>query len=188
MTDGQKGPVASVQRIMRRLRDNASGVALIEFAMVFPILVVLYLGGFQLMDAVSVYRKVTTTTRSLADLSTQMANVNAASVQTVLDASAQIMAPYSASGGTYRISLINVDNAGVSTVEWSQSKSGTDELNPGDGYALPASVKKNNLDVIVCDVVYTYRPIAFFSLMGNIPFRDQIFMIPRNGSTVSMEQ
>jgi Flp pilus assembly protein TadG len=188
MTDRLKIHVASVLQSMHRLRKNASGVALIEFAMVFPILIVLYLGGFQLMDAVSVYRKVTTTTRSLADLSTQMANVNEASVQTVLDASAQIMAPYAASGGTYRISLINVDNAGVSTVEWSQSKSGIGELNPGTAYALPANIKKNNLDIIVCDVVYTYQPIAFFSLMGSIPFRDQIFMIPRNGSTIAMEQ
>ncbi len=188
MTHGTKIRVANVRRAIHRLRKDASGVALIEFAMVFPILVTLYLGGFQLMDAVSVYRKVTTTTRSLADLSTQMANVNEASVQTVLDASAQIMAPYAASGGTYRISLIDVDNAGVATVEWSQSKSGTSELNPGDAYSLPANIKKNNLDIIVCDVVYTYRPIAFFSLMGDIPFRDQIFMIPRNGSTVAMEQ
>jgi Flp pilus assembly protein TadG len=188
MTDGLKIHAARVLRSMHRLRKNARGVALIEFAMVFPILVVLYLGGFQLMDAVSVYRKVTTTTRSLADLSTQMANVNEASVQTVLDASAQIMAPYAASGGTYRISLINVDSAGVATVEWSQSKSGTGELSPGAAYALPANIKQNDLDMIVCDVVYTYRPIAFFSLMGNIPFRDQIFMIPRNGSTVAMEQ
>lgn len=188
MTCHIKDSGLQIAQTLQRCGKNAQGVALIEFAMVLPILIVLYLGGFQIMDAVSVYRKVSTTTRSLADLSTQKTSMQPSEVQTILDASAQIMAPYVASGGTYRISLISVDNAGVSTVGWSKSKSGSGELVPGAAYALPASVKKNGLDIIVCDVVYTYRPIAFFSLMGDIPFKDQIFMIPRGSNTIVLQQ
>ena len=58
------------------LQDNA-GAALIEFAMVLPVLILCYLGGFQLMEAVSVYRKVTTSTRSIADLTSRSSSVNA---------------------------------------------------------------------------------------------------------------
>jgi Flp pilus assembly protein TadG len=170
---------------LQTLRADATGVALIEFAMVVPILVVLFVGGFQLMEATSVYRKVTTTARSLSDLSTQYISISDAELQAVLNASAQIMAPYEITNGTYRVSLIDVSSTGVSTVAWSKSKNGS-ALTPGQAYALPAALKMNGVDVVVCDVNYTYQPIAFFSLLGAIPFKDQIFMIPRGDNTVSM--
>src|SRR3546814_20457205 len=39
--------------------------------MTAPFLILLYVGGFQLMAAISAYRKVTVTTRSLADLTSR---------------------------------------------------------------------------------------------------------------------
>ena len=71
MSTFQNGQLARFHQRLKTIAGNASGVALIEFAMVVPILIVLFIGGFQLMEATSVYRKVTTTARSLSDLSTQ---------------------------------------------------------------------------------------------------------------------
>lgn len=183
---------ASLARRLQAMRKRLGaigydmrGVALIEFAMVAPVLIILYIGGFQLMEATSVYRKVTTTARSLSDLSTQYISITDAELQSVLDASAQVMAPYATTSGTYRVSLIDVSSTGVATVAWSKSKNGT-ALTAGDAYALPAALKMNGVDIIVCDVNYTYQPIAFFQLLGAIPFKDQIFMIPRGDNTVSM--
>ncbi len=173
-------------RIFSIITDT-SGAALIEFAMVVPVLITLYLGGFQLMDAVSVYRKVTTTTRSIADLSTQNTLVTDDSLQTILDASAQIMAPYKPTNGFYRVSLINVASDGTSTVLWSKSKDGTEQLTPGSPYSLPANIKQADLDLVVCDVTYTYKPIAFFGLLGNIPFSDRIYMLPRKSPTITKQ-
>ncbi len=173
-------------RTLARVCKNARGVALIEFAMVLPILVTLYLGGFQLMDAVAVYRKVTTSARILADLSTQNTSLAESDVQTILAASAQVMAPYSTDRGTYRITMVNVDNSGNAKVAWSRSKSGSDQLTINSSYALPATIKQNNIGVVVCDVSYVYHPISFFGLMGDLPFRDQIFMIPRGSTTVEL--
>ena len=184
MSTFQNGQLARFHQRLKTIAGNASGVALIEFAMVVPILIVLFIGGFQLMEATSVYRKVTTTARSLSDLSTQYISITDAELDGVLDASAQIMAPYAITNGTYRISLIDVSSTGVSTVAWSKSKNGT-ALTPNTAYALPAALKMNGVDVIVCDVNYTYQPIAFFQLLGPLPFKDQIFMIPRGDNTVT---
>ena len=169
----------------RSLLQDKAGAALIEFAMVLPVLILCYLGGFQLMEAVSVYRKVTTSTRSIADLTSRSSSVNAALLSTYLDASAQIMAPYRIDRGTFRVSLIRVDNAGTGTVAWSRSKNGT-ALVTGAAYTLPAGVVRPNLDIVVCDVTYNYQPVAFSSLLGNLPFKDQIFMVPRGGPTISI--
>ena len=174
------------QKRVRAISRDKSGVALIEFAMVFPILITMYLGGFQLMDAVSVYRKVSTVTRSMADLTTQVSSLSESEVQTYLDASAQIMSPAPTSRGTFRVSMIKVAADGTTTVLWSRSKNGT-QLTKNATYVLPASVKQANVNLIVCDVTYNYHPLAFFGLMGDIPFTDQVFMLPRNSTSVDLK-
>jgi Flp pilus assembly protein TadG len=181
-------PAHRIRGTIRMLLADRRGAALIEFAMVLPVLITLYLGGFQVMEATSVYRKVSTSARSLADLSTQKTSLDETRLQKILDASAQIMAPYSAARGYYRVSLIEVnENTGAATVAWSKSKDGSEELVVGSTYALPANVKRNGVGIVVCDVRYTYTPIALFSLIGDIPFKDQIFMVPRGNSTIILQ-
>jgi Flp pilus assembly protein TadG len=178
--------IRSLNHLVQKPFRDTNGTALIEFAMALPVLVTLYLGGFQLMEGASVYRKVTTAARNLSDLSTQNTSLAEAEMQAILDASAQIMAPYTATRGTYRVSMIDVSSTGVATVKWSMSKSGSGELTAGAAYTLPANVKQNGLGVVVCDVTYAYRPISFFSLIGEIPFKDQIFMVPRGSNTIEL--
>src|SRR3546814_4120511 len=60
--------IASLIRFAHRLARETRALGAVEFAMTAPFLILLYVGGFQLMDAISAYRKVTVTTRSLADL------------------------------------------------------------------------------------------------------------------------
>ena len=169
-----------------RLSSDRRGVALIEFAMVLPVLVILFLGSFQLMEAVSVYRKVTTTSRSIADLITQRASISEADIQSYLDASAQIMAPYRIDRGKFRVSLIKLQADNTARVVWSRTKDGTDKLVANSIYVLPNTIKQQGIDIIVTDVSYNYVPLAFSGLIGDIPFKDQIFMISRKDSTVTI--
>ena len=171
---------------LNRISDDRRGVALIEFAMVLPILIIMFMGGFQLMEAVSVYRKVTTTSRSIGDLITQRASISEADIQTYLDASAQIMAPYRIDRGKFRVSLIHLESDGTAKVVWSRTKDGTNQLAANSSYALPNALKQQGIDIIVTDVSYNYVPLAFSSLIGDIPFKDQTFMIPRKDSTVAI--
>jgi Flp pilus assembly protein TadG len=168
----------------RNIAADSSGMALIEFAMVLPVLVILFMGSFQLMDAVSVYRKVTTTSRSIADLVTQKASIQEADLQAYLNASAQIMAPYPIDRGKFRVSLINVDTNGIARVVWSRTKDGTDKLIANSIYPLPNSVKQAGIDILVADVTYNYVPLAFSDLIGEMPFKDQIFMLSRKDNTI----
>src|SRR3546814_13922454 len=63
--------IASLIRFAHRLARETRALGAVEFAMTAPFLILLYVGGFQLMDAISAYRKVTDTTRSLADLTSR---------------------------------------------------------------------------------------------------------------------
>ena len=53
------------------LSENTSGFAAVEFAMILPILLVLFFGTVEISNAVAVYRKVTLMAHTLSDLTSQ---------------------------------------------------------------------------------------------------------------------
>ena len=55
----------------------------------------LYFGGIEVGDALTINRKVTHVTSSLADLVTQSKSISNTDMTNILDASASVMAPYS---------------------------------------------------------------------------------------------
>lgn len=171
--------------LMRLLRAERA-TALIEFAFAAPVLMALYLGSFQLMDCVSRWRKVTVTTRALADMTSQYTSISKTELDTLLAASQQIMAPYSSDPGSFRISLVTIDAGGNATVAWSRGLRAT-PLTVGASYNVPASVKKNGVSLVVADVSYLYTPVALSSMIGNIPLGDQIFMMPRGSATITIK-
>ena len=60
-------------RLFGALRRDTRAVALIEFAVVAPTLILLYLGSFVITDMISCNRKVTIAARELTDMSTRYA-------------------------------------------------------------------------------------------------------------------
>ena len=166
------------------LRDTR-GIAATEFALCLPFLALLYIGGYQLSDATSAYRKVTMTTRTLADLTTQYSAVTEADVQSILNASTQVLSPYNANVANMVVTQVKIDNAGNSTVDWSRGRNATG-LASGTAYAVPASIKVNNTWLIVATVNYTYTPVAASALIGTIPMRDTIYMNPRATPKVTL--
>jgi Flp pilus assembly protein TadG len=163
---------------MRRFLKDRRGVAASEFAMSLPFLVLLYIGGYQLSDAISAYRKVATATRTVADLTSQFTSVSYDDLDTILNASAQVLNPYKISAAKLTVSQIHIDGSGNATVDWSRGKNIT-RLTPGTAFTLPASIRTPNSYVIVASINYTYTPVAASGMIGTIPFQDQIIMGPR---------
>ncbi|MGN6620954.1 MAG: TadE/TadG family type IV pilus assembly protein [Sphingomonas sp.] len=60
-----------IRALAARLIRSKRALGAVEFALTAPFLILIYVGSYQLMDAISAYRKVTVTARSLADLATQ---------------------------------------------------------------------------------------------------------------------
>ena len=77
----------------RRLRRDTRGVAAVEFALVVPMVIVVYALGFELAQASTVYRKLTDTTVQLANVTSQYTTVAAPDCTNIFNASSQIMSP-----------------------------------------------------------------------------------------------
>lgn len=167
----------------RLLRDER-GMALIEFAFVLPFLVLLFIGGFQLMDAIAAYRKVGGTVRALADLTTQNTTITPAQADEILDASSQVMAPYSPDDAVLRISQIKVDADSKATIVWSRALNGNG-LTPGSTFTMPSTMNQANKYYVYSEINYRYTPNVASALIGEIPLSQKIFMSPRNSASIA---
>src|SRR5882757_9951864 len=82
-----------IARIASFARDRR-GVSAVEFAMLLPLMVTLYLGVVEVSTGVAIDRKVTLTTRTMADLASRVTSINNADMTNMLNASAAVIAPY----------------------------------------------------------------------------------------------
>jgi Flp pilus assembly protein TadG len=165
-----------------RFARSNSGMAAAEFAMVAPILLTMFLGSYGLMDGIGASRKVTVTTRAIADLTSQFTSVSDSDLDSVLAASRQIMSPYPVGQGKYRVSLITVDAGSNAKVAWSRSLNG-EPLVTGATFNLPANLKKAGMSLLIADVDYGYLSPSGF--MGTISLKDKIYMLPRGSGTIT---
>src|SRR5919198_4366899 len=82
-----------IQRLVSFARDRR-GISAVEFAMLLPLMVTLYLGVVEVSQGVAIDRKVTLTTRTMADLASRVSSINNADMSSLLNASAAVIAPY----------------------------------------------------------------------------------------------
>lgn len=166
----------------RRLTDDRRGLGAVEFAMTAPFLILLYLGGFQMMDAISAYRKVTITARTLADLTTQSTSLTAVQADSILNGARQVMTPYSTTDASLSITEINIDDSGKPTVTWTRANDSTKITNAD--LDVPADIKVPDTNLIYAQIVYHYTPVAGGKLIGPLTFSDHIYMNPRRSDAI----
>ncbi len=178
------------QHLVHLGRDQR-GVAAVEFAMVLPLMLTLYLGTVEISRAVGVDRKVTLTTRTVADLASQVASINNTDMTTLLNASSAVIMPYDASMLKVTVSQVDIDANGNAKVKWSDTLGGTAHA-PNAPVTLPAALNVKNTSLIWGEVSYSYQPPIGQNVLqllglpsGTINLSDQIYMAPRLSSSVS---
>ena len=83
------------RRAANRLLHDRSGVAATEFAVIVPVMLVMFYGTVEFSSAVAVDRKVTLVARTLSDLTSQTGvPINDTYLQNVFTASTGILWPY----------------------------------------------------------------------------------------------
>ena len=171
-------------RLFRRFGAARSGVVAVEFAFLAPLMCALFFGGYAVVQAVSVGRKVTILTRALADLTTQFASMTTTDMTTVINASTQIIAPFDASVLSLRVTEITTDVTGLlPTVTWSVGRN-MPAYACGASFALPLSMLKPSTSYIYSEVKYQYTPIVT-AYISAFPINDHIYMLPRLSNSVS---
>ncbi len=166
-----------LQNILHTFRKQIGGVSAVEFALIFPIMMVLLLGSVAVGQAISVQRKITLLSRSLADIVAQSASTTNQELDNLLNAASLIVAPYSSAPLSMTIVSIWKDSGGRTTVDWSRSK--------GNVTSSPTTIPDNipvanGRSVIAARVTYEYTvPFAERIIGDTLMLSSEIYMQPR---------
>lgn len=169
---------ARTRRSLRRFRADKRGVSAVEFAMLLPLLVTLYLGGVEVSSAVAIDRKVTLIARTLGDLVAQASSVDNAGMTSILNATTAVMAPYSDANLKITVSSVQINSQGVAKVSWSDTKNGTLRA-VGSTVTLPDALNVASTSLIWAEASYAYTPTIGYVITGTKNLSDQIYMRPR---------
>ncbi|MGE7206924.1 TadE/TadG family type IV pilus assembly protein [Sphingomonas sp. NPDC019816] len=168
-------------RGLSSLIGDTRGVALVEFAIILPVMLLLYLGGVQLQDAMACKRKVTIMARGAADLIAQNTSgtMSSAEIGANLEAATQVMQPYAAAGAQIRVSEIWTDSRRRTWILWSQGRN-TSKFARGTRVIVPSAMAIPGTTFLVAQVSYPYRPAIAFGTIGPMTLGDILWMVPRN--------
>ncbi|MCB1495538.1 MAG: pilus assembly protein [Bauldia sp.] len=171
------------ERLAKRFGADQSGVSAVEFALILPIMLLLYFGAVELGDALTIKRKVTGVTSALTDLVTQSKKVTDSDMGNIFKAAKTIMQPYDDGKLAIKVSGVRIDANGKATVAWSDALNDS-PLAKGSPIALPANLIENDTFLVTTEVHYDYKPTFGYVMTGSFDLNDQYYMRPRLSAEV----
>ncbi|MBV8791222.1 MAG: pilus assembly protein [Pseudolabrys sp.] len=174
----------SVRSCAARFFQDRRGVSAIEFSLLAPLMISLYLGGVEISQGIGIDRKVTITAGAMSNLVAQNTTVSASDMTNFFNAASTIMAPYSTTPLKITVSCLTVDSTGKVTVKWSDTKNGTART-VGSTVTVPSALAVPNTSLIFSEVSYGYKPTIGYYISGTLTLSDQMYMTPRQSTTVT---
>jgi Flp pilus assembly pilin Flp len=165
-----------VRQVLARFRGDRRGVSAVEFALLAPLMITLYVGCVEVSDGVNADRKVSLIAAALANLSAQVTTISSTEMTNILDASSAIVSPYSTTQLTVTLSCIKIDANRNATVKWSVTRGGT--LRSGS-IMIPSALAVANSQLLFGEATYRYDPPLGYSVTGTINLSDRMYMSPR---------
>jgi hypothetical protein len=189
-------PMAKISMMRRHGcgRRGEQGVAAVELALVFPILLVLLLGGLDITRYMLYHQKVDRITFSVADMVAQSQSVTKLQMDDIVLAAGQIMQPFAfGSNGVVIVSSVYKDPAQTyPTIRWQYvgggslarvSKVGIVNGTP----ALPAGLTLNDKDnVIIAETYYLFDPTFNSGVVTKSDIYKEAVYKPRLGSLLTL--
>jgi Flp pilus assembly protein TadG len=181
----------------RRFISSTRGVAAIEFAVIAPALLVMLIETFDIGNAVAVYMKVRTATFALASItnqySTGVKGIQSSDMTAITGSASAILAPYSSTPVTARISQIKISSATKAKVSWSYAPNGTAYAVGKNWKTLPTQFTASNACnsypcyLIYAEVTYAYTPALFSRFVSSLSLSDTLYVMPRSSACIQYE-
>lgn len=155
-------PAALLRRYFARFGQAQQGVAALEFALIAPVMVIMFLGMTEVTVGVNTDRKLALVSRTLADLTARATSMNSTDMGNIFSAAKIVMQPYSSAGLNMVVTSVLVTTSGTTVtgkVDWScASGPSAAARKTGTAYTVPDSFKTAQSFVVV-ETNMTYTPM-----------------------------
>lgn len=181
---------------LRRFRAAEAGVAAVEFALILPIMLLVYVGTVEAGALITMDRKIQLSSGALGDLVARSNEaITTADLTDYFQAARGIMVPYSADPLKQVVTQVLVPSSGTDVkVDWSRQfingamAVGTD-YQKGDTFTLPQEMIDiaRGQTVIVSETSYSYKPLYGVVFDQAVPLHRQSFYMPRFGTAITIK-
>lgn len=179
---------------VRRFRSAESGVAAVEFALVLPIMLALYIGSVEASAVISMDRKLQSATGALGDLVARSdTTISAGTLADYFKAAGGIMTPHDPDKLKQVVTQVEVRADGTTRVVWSHQYEDGDvsvgtKYVAESSYTLPPAMTNiaRGKFVIVAEATYDYPPLYGLTFQQTVNLHRQNFFMPRFGGTITI--
>ncbi|WP_279482186.1 pilus assembly protein [Aureimonas sp. SK2] len=169
----------------RLIRDR-KGAAAVEFAMILPVMLLLYIGTFEASDALITKRRVDNAAETVGGIVARSPEMDDTRMRNVLLISDAIVGRPGDRKPEITITTVKTDANGKATVDWSRKGTAV-AATRGTPYSLPPDLKDlTNAYFVFAKVTYRYVPlIGLGGEFGALDFERTFAFRPRKGSEIA---
>jgi Flp pilus assembly protein TadG len=164
--------------LLHRLVRDHRGVSAVEFALIAPLMILMYFGAAELTQAYMAQKRVAHVASVIADLTSQETTLTQDMVDDIFAAGQHILQPFPAAPLTQRLTSIERRTDGTTRVQWSRT-SGNGAMGGTGSIPIPADVLETGETIIVAEVVYTYDSPIGRLLPNGVRFDAIYYLRPR---------
>ncbi len=169
-------------RFLKRWFEERDAVAAVEAALIFPILLTLLLGTYDMGNAILSDQKVIRASMVTGDLVTRERSVSDADIEEAIQGGELALAPLNTS--TYGVDIVSIrfDENAVAEIVWRETRN----MSPNpDVLEAVATLAEANSGVVMVTVQYEFTPLFSDFVIGDIAMQETAFTRGRKTSVVT---
>lgn len=188
---GMSGVLRRLQHGALRFRNDTRGLAAVEFAVIVPMMLVMFFGTIELSSGVAVDRKISMIVQTLSDLTSRYPSVTTTDTNNFFIIANAMLTPYDSTPLKRTISEIYIDpSTGLGRVQWSV---GSNPHSVSATITVPAAlITKDssnkvvaNQYLILAEASYLYTPaIGYVMNKAGVTLSDLSYTRPRQTTCV----
>jgi len=177
-----------------RFGHAREAVAAVEFALVMPVMLTLYLGSIELSSLINVDQRITTIAGTVGDLvARENGEIDAATMSEYFQAATSVISPFTTTGLGQVVSVVYVNSSGVTKVLWSQATGGATARTVSQAFPGPHTIPTSMINItkgttapyiIVSEASYSYKPLLGLFFKTAFPLYHQSFYLPRYAAMI----
>lgn len=183
MTGLLRRSIGYLQRLGGRYRRDVDGVAAVEAAFVFPILLVLVLGVMDLGRGIMCNQKTIKASQVVADLITREISVDTFDINEAVNAGTLSLQPYDDTTLAFDIVSVRFTADDAAEIVWQETRNMT--ATPATQImqrVLPLAAEGSGVVMVITE--YEYRPIFSRFIVKEIPMQEVAFARGRRSAVV----
>lgn len=178
--------IMTFKQAFQLYRHAQKGVSAVEFALIVPLILLIYFACVELSLLMVLDRKVTTSTSTLGDLTARAMTISNSELDDIFEATRMIFQPNDMSDARMRVSSL-YNNGGTVQVRWSESCN-TTAYSANQVVTAPANLVPEGGSIILAEIEYDYNSALGYFFTTTKTLSDKFYLRPRRVDEVTREQ